>query len=33
MYVPLIVDDWGIDYDALENAITERTKMIIFNNP
>ena len=33
VYVPLIVDDWGIDYDALENAITERTKMIIFNNP
>jgi len=33
IFVPLKHDDWSIDYEGLENAISEKTKILIFNNP
>ena len=33
VFVPLNTSDWSIDYTALENAITDKTKMLLINNP
>jgi len=33
VYVPLHTSDWSIDYTELENAITNKTRMLLINNP
>jgi aminotransferase len=33
VFVPLRAADWGLDLDAIENAITDRTRAVILCNP
>ncbi len=33
VFVPLRADDWGLDLEAIANAITERTRAVILCNP